>query len=198
MQAPVQKGKRYTIAEYLAMEELAVERHEFHDGEILAMSGGTLEHSAIAANIIRELGYALKEKPCRVFTSDLRVWIAGAATYVYPDVSVICRQPQHDPNDPRGQGVTNPRLIVEVLSESTEAYDRGDKFRRYLELESLREYMLVSQTSPRVELYSRQEDGAWLFRHFSGLQEQVTLRSLEMSIELAEIYRGVEFAAPRE
>src|SRR4051812_41215803 len=143
MTMPVVK-RRYTIEEYLHFEESAVDRHEFHDGEILAMSGGTYEHSIINANVIAAVGSRLRGGPCRVAESNLRVRIGMLSKYVYPDMSIICGPPEFDPSDPKRTTVLNPRVIVEVLSESTENYDRSGKFILYRMVESHEEYVLVS------------------------------------------------------
>jgi Uma2 family endonuclease len=184
---------RYTVAEYLRREQESLDRHEYRDGEILLMAGASAQHSLIVANLIRETGNRLKGSPCRVYDSNLRIRIPQTVSYAYPDVSVICGQREVDPNDPRGETFTNPRLIIEVLSPSTEVYDRGEKFSHYLQLDSLQEYVLVSQAIPRVEVYFRQPDGAWLFRYFVDLSGSATLRSVDIDLPLSEIYAGVEF-----
>jgi Uma2 family endonuclease len=187
--------QRYSIAEYLHRERSASDKHEYRDGEILLMAGGTVDHSLIVANVIRELGNLLKGKPCRVFDSNLRVRIPRKVLYTYPDVSVICGPRETDPNDSAGETLTNPRLIVEVLSPSTEAYDRGEKFDRYRELDSMVEYVLVSQETPRIETFFRQADGTWLLTPVSGLASSSKLRSVEVELPLGEVYAGVEFSA---
>ena len=144
MALPLEK-RRYTVEEYLELEEASPLRHEYHDGEIIAMSGGSLEHSVIITNVSAALHAALANKPCLVLDTNLKVGIGPSRQFVYPDVHVICGQPQFDPRDPNRQTVTNPRMAVEVLSPSTEAYDRGGKFNLYRELESLEEYVLISQ-----------------------------------------------------
>jgi Uma2 family endonuclease len=184
---------RFTVTEYLQLEAGAKVRHEFRDGEIVAMAGGSPEHSLIIANIIRELGNRLKGKPCRVYDSNLRVRIPRTPLYTYPDVSVICGETQVDPQDPGRTTATNPRLIVEVLSNSTEADDRGEKFRRYLSLESLEEYVLVSQVRARVETFTRQGDGSWRFATAAELESRAVFSSLQVELPLSEIYAGVQF-----
>ena len=154
-----------------------------------------MRHSLIVANVIRELGNRLKGKPCRVFESNLRIRVARKVLYTYPDAAVICGPGQVDPNDPSGESVTNPRVIVEVLSPSTEAHDRGEKFDFYRELDSLEEYVLVSQAAARVETFWRQGEGAWLFTAVSGVHAAARLRCLEIELPLAEVYAGIEFAA---
>src|SRR4051812_38328840 len=154
--------RRYSIAEYLEFEEKAEIRHEFHDGEILAMSGGTYRHSRINTNSMIALGNLLKGNPCHPLDSNMRVRIPSLMSYVYPDISVVCEEPQFDADDPKMTTIINPRVVIEVLSESTEAYDRGTKFDLYRQLPSLEEYVLISQQTPLVETYQRQPKGAWL------------------------------------
>ena len=193
MGMPVEK-RRYTVSEYLAFERSAHEKHEYSNGEILVMSGGSYNHSLILANLIRELGNALKGKPCRALESNLRVRIPRTPLYTYPDASVICGEPQFDTNDDALETITNPRALFEVLSPTTEAFDRGEKFTRYRQLDSLQEYILISQDSPRVESFLKQPDGTWLFSAISGPDARVALKSLAIEISLAEIYAGITFA----
>ena len=157
------------------------------------MAGGTGEHSLVVANVIGELRNRLRGKPCHVYDSNLRIRIPRTVLYTYPDATVICGPRQKDPNDPSGETFTNPRLIVEVLSPSTEGYDRGEKFERYRSLDSLEEYVLVSQGTARVETYFRQEHGTWLLTPFSGLEAVARLRCLEIDLPLGEVYAGVEW-----
>jgi Uma2 family endonuclease len=187
------KPVRFTIADYLRLEATASERHEYRNGRIVAMAGGSPEHSLIIANIIRELGNGLKGKPCRVYESNLRVRIPRTPLYTYPDASVICGDTEFDPQDPQRRTATNPRVIVEVLSPTTEADDRGDKFRRYLTLESMQEYVLVSQSVPWINTFNRLGDGTWRFATFSGLDGRLRLSSVDVEIPLSEIYSGIEF-----
>lgn len=183
----------YTISQYLEREREALEKHEYRDGEILSMAGGTAAHSLISSGIIRELGLRLKGKPCRVYESNLRVRIPKTVLYTYPDASVICGPIELDPNDRWGETVTNPRLIVEVLSPSTEGYDRGEKFDRYRQLDSLQEYVLIMQVTPRIEVFVRQPEGAWLLLPSSGLTAVAKLRSIEIDLPLADVYDGIVF-----
>jgi Uma2 family endonuclease len=188
--------QRSTVAEYLRRERDSLDKHEYRDGEILLMAGGTADHSLIVANVIGELRSRLKGKPCHVYDSNLRIRIPRTVLYTYPDASVICGPREPDPNDPSGETMTNPRLIVEVLSPSTEAYDRGEKFDRYRQLDSLQEYVLVSAATARIESFVRQDGGAWLFTPFSGLGAAAQLRCLEVALPLAETYAGIEFPPP--
>lgn len=192
MGLPAEKH-RYTVSEYLQYEQEALERHEYRNGEIIAMAGGTYNHSLIVANTIRELGIALKGKPCRVLDSNLRIRSRRVPLFTYPDISVVCGEPQFDPDDRSGQTIINPRVLIEVLSPSTEAYDRGAKFNFYRQLEPLEEYVLISQDAPRIETFYRQPEGTWLFAAVGELESRVRLRSLGLELLLQEIYSGVTF-----
>jgi Uma2 family endonuclease len=205
MEAPVEAKRRYTVEEYLRLEETSDVKHEYRFGEIvdmsgiLDMSGGMLDHSLVSANVSREMGNALKGGPCRVFDSNLRVRINRNPLFCYPDVTVICGEPVFDPGQPEKRlTVLNPKLIVEVLSPSTAGYDRGEKFTRYRELESLEEYMLVTADKAQVEVYFRQADGTWLFSPTAGLEGVARLRSLDVRLPLAEVYAGLTFPEAAE
>jgi len=186
-------SRRFTVEEYLRIERGAEERHEFRDGQIVAMSGGSVVHSQIISNCNREIGNRLKGKSCRTYDSNLRIRISRGTSYSYPDVTVICGPPVIDPDDRWGETVTNPRLIVEVLSTSTEAFDRKTKFDGYRRLESFREYVLVSQESPRIETYFRRDDGTWTFDVATGGESVISFRSIEIDLALAEAYANVDF-----
>jgi Uma2 family endonuclease len=179
---------RMTYAQYLAAEAASDVKHEFLSGEVYAMAGGTPEHAALAAGVIQELGAALRGKPCRVFSSDLRVRIDETNLSTYPDVTVVCGQLERAEVDK--DAATNPVLIVEVLSDKSEAYDRGEKFAHYRRLPSLREYLLVSQKEPRLELYRKNEQGQWvLFEAVAG--QTLQLASLpDVALATDEVYRN--------
>jgi Uma2 family endonuclease len=178
-----------TEEEYLAFERASPEKHEFADGEIFAMSGGTGDHSAIAANLIREIGNALFGLKCRVLTSDMRIRIPATGRYVYPDASVVCSGPEYV--DDKRDTLVNPQVVIEVLSESSEAYDRGDKFAQYQTIPSLAQYVIASQTKPRIEVFTRQDDdGGWLLRTY-GPGDQVALSSVGCVIEVDRVYTDV-------
>lgn len=182
---------RYTAAEYLAFERRSDTKHEFYRGELFAMSGGTGPHSLIAANLIRALGNALADRPCRVLTSDMRI-ACPTGLYTYPDVSVVCGKVQYE--DATNDVLLNPIMIVEVLSPATAAYDRGTKFEHYQSIPSLREFVLVSQHGPRVEHYARQQDADhWLLTTINDPQGTVAFPVLDCSVPMAEIYAKVEF-----
>ena len=175
-----------TYAEYLAFEEKSVEKHEFLNGEVFAMAGGTIEHAALAAAVINALSNAVRDRPCRVYSSDLRVRIRATGLTTYPDVAVVCGQPEVDAED--RCAIVNPLLVVEVLSDSSEAYDRGEKAAHYRHLPSLREYVLVSQHRPRIEVFRRNEAGRWeLYEYESGSQAELT--SVGCAIAVDDVYR---------
>lgn len=174
-----------TYAEYVAAEATSEVRHEYLSGEVWEMAGGTPEHSALAAAVIRELGASLRGKPCRTFTSDLRVRVLDTGLTTYPDVSVVCGQIETAPDDE--DAVTNPVVLVEVLSEATEGYDRGAKAAHYRRIPSLREYVLVSQGEPRVEVQRRLDSGRWeLLEARPG--ETIELSSLGVRLDVSAVY----------
>jgi Uma2 family endonuclease len=177
--------------DWLAIERTTIgQRSEYVAGEVFAMAGGTEEHNLIVANVVRELGNQLKGRPCRVYPSDMKVQIASAEVGAYPDVMVICGERAF--YDGRRDVVTNPILIVEVLSDSTEAYDRGDKFRHYRRLESLRAYLLLSQDQMQAELFLRQPDGTWSLSSYEDAADAIALSPIEAELSLAEVYDKVE------
>ncbi len=184
----------YTVEEYLDRDEASEERTEFRDGEILGMPGGTYAHEVIVANIIRHLGNRLDGTPCRVRGSNLRVR-ADRARYTYPDLVVVCGEPDLNPQRTRSATLANPRVLIEVLSPSTESEDRGSKFNRYRRIKSLQEYLLVSQDRPQVERYYRQRNGVWgIGRIVAGLEATLAFRSLgKVELPLAEVYADVTF-----
>jgi Uma2 family endonuclease len=184
---------RATPEEYLRRERDAQEKHQYYLGEIFAMAGGTAHHSLIIANLIREIGNRTKGGPCRVYDSNLRIRTPRTVLYTYPDISVVCGELEYDHLDTQQETVTNPTLIIEVVSPSTEAWDRGRKFENYIQIESLRQYLLVSTYNPRVESYLRQADNTWLFSSTFGLSEIIQLRSIKIDLPLSEIFAGVPF-----
>jgi Uma2 family endonuclease len=184
----VRDQKTYTAAEYLELERASPFKSEFHEGHIYAMTGASREHNLISVNISRELSLQLRGRPCEVYAHDMRVKAAVADKYHYPDVVAVCGPPQLE--DERGDTLLNPTVLIEVLSESTEAYDRGEKFAGYRKIESLREYLLVSQDRPRIERYARQ-DGAWLLTEAEGLESSIAVESIGCTLALREVYEKV-------
>jgi len=180
--------------DWLAIERAAEDqRSEYVAGEVFAMTGATEQHNLIVANLIRELGNALKRKPCRVYPSDLKVRIEADDIGAYPDAMVICGERAFYDN--RRDVVTNPTLIVEVLSDSSEAYDRGDKFGHYRALPSLQIYLLLSQDRMQAELFVRQPDDSWQFTAFTAADDSIPLAAVDAELVLGELYDKVEFAA---
>ena len=187
-----QTTHRLTEAEYLALERAAVGvKSEFYDGEMFAMAGGTKRHSRIGTNLTVEFGNKLRGHRCQPFNADLRVKVEASGLYTYPDLSVVCGEDHHV--DGELDTLINPTLIVEVLSESTESYDRGKKFQHYQQIPTLKEYLLVSQDEPRIEQFVRQAGNRWLLREASGLKASLALPSLKISISLAAVFRNVKF-----
>jgi Uma2 family endonuclease len=184
--------KTFTPAEYLAMEVVADYKSEYFNGEIFAMSGGTPDHSSIAVNLTSELNRLLAPRPCRVFNSDMRLHIERSGLYTYPDVMVICGKIELVKR--RNDTVTNPVLIVEVLSESTRDYDRGMKFNLYRQIPTLQEYVVVESENPRVECYRRSADDQWVVEMFDDPDAIVRFTSVDCEIPLHEIYRKVSWA----
>jgi Uma2 family endonuclease len=177
--------------EYLAREREAETKSEYYDGETFATAGGSEEHSIIAVNVAGALNFRLADRPCKVYNSDMRVRVEDDSPYVYPDVSVVCGDAQFA--DEKRDTLLNPTVIVEVLSPTTEAWDRGGKFERYQQRASLQEYLLIAQDRPRVERYARQGDGEWLLTVVVGLERALSLPSIECELRLAEVYRKVTF-----
>lgn len=176
---------RMSYEAYMALERQSEVRHEYFGGEVWAMAGGTPEHSLRAANMIRALGNALGDRPCTVYTSDTRLRIEETDRTTYPDISVVCGRRIISAADP--QAITNPILIVEVLSESTEASDRGDKFAHYRRIPSLREYIMVAHDAPRIEVFRRDAEDRWVLHEF-GLGEEAELKPLDARILVDAVY----------
>ncbi len=180
-----------TLAEYEARERTALTKSEYYRGEMFAMAGGSLEHSLVATNFTREAGNQLKGRPCVPFNSDLRIKVVASGLYTYPDASIVCGPPQIDPEV--AGTVLNPSVIVEVLSESTESYDRGKKSSHYRRIESLRELILISPSEPLVEMYTRRADETWSFIEYRAITDTLVIESVGVAIPLSEIYRNVAF-----
>jgi|SRR5665213_309900 len=186
-----QPQPRLTPEQYLEIERAAETRSEYYNGRMYAMSGGTHPHAIVIGNLARHLGNALEKGPCVVTTSDMRVRVNKTGLYTYPDIVVVCDPPRY--GDGRHDTVLNPTLIVEVLSPSTEAYDRGFKFAQYRALESLREYALVSQSEPLVEIFRRQPSGDWLLSESAGMDAACRFDSAGCTMAVRDIYDKVTF-----
>jgi Uma2 family endonuclease len=179
--------QRFSFDEYVRLEEDANVKHEFLDGEVWAMAGGSPEHAAIAGNVIALLGAALRDRPCRVYTEALRVRVKETGLATYPDASVVCDRLELDPDDAKGHTAIDPTFLLEVLSPSTEAYDRGEKLAHYKRIPTLREVMLVSHEGRHIELWQRTGAG-WACRRYTE-GETVELRSLGCALPVEEVYR---------
>lgn len=189
--------RRYTLEEYLELDRTSEERLEFWNGEIFCMSGGSERHYEIESNIHSYLKTTLRERGCRAYTGNVRIKVPSAPPYRYADVSALCGEAKFE--EVGGvDALVNPQLIVEVLSASTEAYDRGDKFTRYKSIPTLGEYLLVAQHRPHVTRLFKQDDGLWVHTDVSDLESTLTLTSLGCDLPLAEIYVGVSFDAPAD
>ncbi len=188
--------QRFTPQEYYDLERTAEYKSDYYDGEIFAMAGGTSRHSRICANISREVGNRLKGTPCAEYESNLRLKIKATGLRTYPDVSVYCGPLEHDEEDKDGETVTNPTVLFEVLSPSTEAYDRGFKAGNYRQIDTLQAYVLVAQETAHAEIYQRQPDGSWRFSEVRGVNAILSLPPINVEVPLAEIYDRVKFEAP--
>ena len=187
----LQPKLQLTFDDWLEGERASLEgRSEYLDGEVFAMTGASVEHNAIVVNIVRELSIQMKGRPCQVYANDLKVRIRPADAGKYPDLIALCGE--HQFQDGRRDVLLNPSLIVEVLSDSTEAYDRGKKFAIYRQIPSLREYLLISQHQVQVELFSRGDDGRWTLSDYSALSDSVLLPSVGCTLSLAEVYDKVD------
>ena len=180
-----------TSADYLTLERKAEIKSEYLNGRIYAMSGASRNHNRITVNLTRRLANQLNGGPCELFVNDMRVKVSPTGLYTYPDVVVVCGEPRFE--DQVFDTLLNPMVIIEVLSESTAAYDRGDKFAHYRALESLTDYLLVAQNQPCIEHFSRQADGQWLYGVSDGLSAQVSIAAIGCALPLAEIYERVVF-----
>lgn len=181
-----------TEGEYLELESRTDYKSQYVGGEIFAMAGAEPEHIEIADNLTILFGSLLREKPCRSYSGDLRVRVRPASLWTYPDLTVVCGEAQYD-TSAKPRSLLNPQVIFEILSPSTEAFDRGDKFARYRLIESLADYVLVSSDRVRVEHFVRQPEGLWFFREYHRLEERLPLHSLGCELPLSGIYDRVTF-----
>jgi Uma2 family endonuclease len=193
MAIPQEKIRRlYTAEEYLESERAAEYRHEFLDGQIFAMAGESLSHSRICANLLGEARAKLKGKPCEALSPNMKIRTSSACLFAYPDLTIFCGKPQF--HDVKKDVLTNPQVIFEVLSPSTEIYDRTTKFQRYrMGNDTLTDYVLVSQDKTFVEHFTKQADGDWLYRSFSEMTDVLRIETVDCDLSLSEIYDRVEF-----
>ncbi len=185
--------QQYTPAEYLALEDQAEFRSEYYNGEIIPMAGGSFNHNRIINRVCAYLLNALRGKPYEPFSSDVRLWISKYQKFTYPDVMVVQDQPV--PYDNRTDTLINPRLIIEVLSKSTEDYDLGDKFKFYRSIPDLQEYLLIDQYDLEIQHYTKSDGGFWIYRVYESIDDVIALTSINTEITVATIYEGVSFAS---
>ena len=178
-------------SQYLVIERAADRKSEYYAGEMFAMAGTSRAHNLIVANLIASLHSLFRGGPCEVYPSDMRVKVDATGLYTYPDVVVVCDKPEFE--DAHVDTLLNPTLLIEVLSDSAEKYDQGKKSRHYRRLESLQEYLLISQYEPRVEHYARQEDGHWILTDAAGAEAKVPLAAIDAELLLSEVYARVDF-----
>lgn len=182
--------QRHSFAEYLGLEAISPVKHEYLDGHVWAMAGGSPDHAAIAVNVAVILAAALRGRPCRVYSSDLRVRVQATGLGTYPDLSVVCGSLQTDPDDPSGNTIINPTLLIEVLSPSTEDYDRGEKLSHYKRIPSVREILLIAHDEHRLESWRRTDSGWTLEVARAGAEDRLRLAALDCTLDLAEVYRN--------
>ncbi|HEY8602461.1 MAG TPA: Uma2 family endonuclease [Thermomicrobiales bacterium] len=182
-----------SVEEYLEFERTSETKHEYYGGEVLAMARASYDHNTIVGNVFAGLRAQLRGKPCRVNFSDIRVQIPDSRLFIYPDLTVVCGQPQF--RDERRDVLLNPKVIIEILSPSTESHDQGKKFQHYRTIESLDEYVLIAQDAPRIEHFVRQANDRWLFSEAIGIDATLALPTIDCTLPLAEVYQEVEHPA---
>ena len=183
------QSRSYSPEEYLALEAEADYKSEYRDGEIVPMTGGSTDHNDIAGNLYAHLKFALRQQPYKVFIGDVRLWIPGCRLFTYPDVMMIAGEPVF--YEGRLDTVTNPRMIVEILSKSTRNYDQGDKFDCYRTIAEFQEYVLVDQYRVYVKQFVKTTEGYWLLKEYGELEQTLAFSSVKFEIRLEEIYEGV-------
>ncbi|MEW5959542.1 MAG: Uma2 family endonuclease, partial [Chloroflexota bacterium] len=179
----------YTPEEYLVLEQKADYKSEYHQGEIVALAGASLNHNRIVKNTSFAIDEVLASRPCETFIGDVRLWIEKKKFYTYPDIMIICGKPEFV--EGRTDTITNPKVIIEVLSESTAVYDRGDKFRAYWNLDGFEEYVLIDQERIRVEYFRRVSEKEWKLLILTEVDDLLSLASVAVEVPLAKIYRNV-------
>lgn len=177
---------RISPEEYLARERRADRKSEYFGGEIFAMSGASPAHVLIVTNVVSEFREQLRGRDCRVYSTDLRVKVSATGLYTYPDVVVVCDAPRFE--DEHADTLVNPKVIVEVLSKTTQDYDRGAKFEQYRTIESFLEYVLIAQDKPHVEHFTRQPDGRWILAETNRIDDRIELESVGVHLALADVY----------
>jgi Uma2 family endonuclease len=185
--------QKFTIKEYLEMENAAVEKHEYYKGEIFAMSGAKVPHNVISVNLLVALSNKLKGKRCKPYNSDQRIHIEANTLFTYPDISIICEEVVTLNND--DYNVLNPTVIIEVLSPSTKNYDRGEKFKLYRDIPALKEYILVDSESIHVEVFRLNDTHHWELEEFNVISDLLQIKSINETVSLSEVYDGVKIEA---
>ena len=180
--------------QYLEIERKAEARSEYWQGVMFAMAGASREHNVLVTHLVSTLDQQLRKRPCEVYSNDMRVWVPATGLYTYPDVVAVCGDPRL--TDDHADTLVNPTFLAEVLSPTTEAYDRGRKFEHYRTVESLQEYLLVAQDRIHMDLYTRQPDGTWLLREASRLEDSVELKSIGCHLLVSDIYERVNLPGP--
>lgn len=193
---PQTEKRYYSPEEYLALEEAAIDKSEYHDGEIVPMPGGTTNHNSIIINLIANLKFSLRGKDYTLFTSDVRLWIPLTRRYVYPDIMVIQGEPVYQENNKTI--VTNPLVIIEILSDSTKDYDRGGKFLAYRSIPEFREYILIDQYSYHIEQFAKNSNRKWELTEYDSEESVLILESIDFQITLKDIYERINFEAKAE
>jgi Uma2 family endonuclease len=188
-----QTSQKYSPIEYLAIERSSQQKNEYFNGEIFAMGGASERHNLIVGNVFASLHIQLRGKPCKVYSSDMRVKVSATGLYTYPDVVALCGEASFD--DEQQDTLLNPTVIIKVLSKSTEGYDRGEKFAHYRKVESIKEYVLISQDKSRVECYTRQAGNQWLMSEVTQSQEVLNLPAINCTLLVSDIYDKVDLAA---
>jgi len=191
MIAQIDKAKYYTSEEYLELEVNSLERHEYIDGAIIVMTGGTPNHNKISLNLSAALNFALKRQPYQVFVTDQRLWIPKKSIYTYPDIMVVDGELQLQ--EGRKDTITNPLIITEVLSNSTKSYDKDDKFAAYRTIPTFQEYILIDQYKVNIEQYFKIDNKRWTFVEYNDLNETISLNYINFEISLTDIYDKVNF-----
>ena len=185
--------KHFSIREYLEMENAATEKHEYYEGEIFAMSGAKMPHNEISSNLMTSLGPKLKGKNCKPYNSDVRIHIESNTLFTYPDISIICGEIMTLNND--DLNVLNPTVIIEILSPSTKNYDRGEKFKLYRDIPTLKEYVLVDSESIHVEVFRLNETRHWELEEYKSISDAIAMKAIDETILLSDVYDGVKFEA---
>lgn len=188
---PALKYDYLSPEEYLEAERKAVEKHELINGKIITMQGASLKHNQIVSNLIRDIGGFLKGKGCRVYPGDLRINIPSTNSFMYPDITIVCGEPELV--DEHFDNLLNPSVIIEVLSPSTESHDRGTKFFNYQQIASLKEYILINSTSVLITTITKKDDGLWKFENIISQEISLNISTIDLQLPLGDIYDGIKF-----